>query len=136
MTGEQKDWKKKGAKNASERSNARRFNDAQFIQYELDKASQSACKAWEVTSDALVDAIDRLADDGYRVTVKWDTYSASFMCSLQQIHDDGRNKGYILTGRGSTGCKALKQVLFKHYTVMQEDWQEFAGFDRKAEIDD
>jgi len=136
MTGEQKDWKSNAKRTAPRKEPKQRFNDAKFIQYELDEATQKACKNWEVSTSDLVDTLDRLVDDGYRVTVKWDSWSEAYSASLQQTMDDGKNPGYILVGRGSTGAKALKQVIFKHYTVMQEDWAEYAGFDRRAVIDD
>jgi len=103
-----------------------RFNDAQFVRYELDKALQASCKAWEITSDAMLDAINRLADDGYAITVKWDSYSEAYLASVRQTRDNGKNSGFVLTGRGSSGAKALKQALFKHFEVMDTDWSQYA----------
>jgi len=136
MTGEQKDWRKNGKKATEGREKAKRFNDAKFVQYELDKESQAMCKAWDLTSDALVDMLNGLADSGYRITVKYDTYSSSYAASMQEVHDTGRNSGLILTGRGTTAVKALKQLFFKHFHIMDGVWGEYAGFDFRSNIDD
>jgi hypothetical protein len=115
---------------------AARFNDTQFINYELDKASAAACKAWELDTDACFDALLKLCEAGYRVSLKWDDFSSAYGAFLQQTTAGEANFGYCLTGRGSSPYKACKQVLFKHFMVMGEIWESFA--DRKAleDIDD
>lgn len=136
MTSELEGKRRKTGKSGNQRAKAQRFNDAKFIQHELDKAQMQACKKWEVSEADCLEAVLRLADNGYVVTLKYDDYSEAYSCFVRQSKDDGPNFGYILAGRGSSPYKALKQALFKHYTVMAEDWEEFAGFDRRAEIDD
>lgn len=113
-----------------------RFNDNVFIQYELDEVLSKTCKDWSVNEGELFDAIERLVDSGYTLSVKHDTYNDCPSAFLRQTEEGGPNFGYILTGRGSTARKAVKQLLFKHYTVMEERWQEFAPRSRAIEIDD
>jgi len=136
MTGEYREKRKGKGQAAENRVTKGRFNDAQFIQHELDKAQVQTCKAWYMAEGDAFEAILRMADSGYVVTLKYDSFSEAYSCFLRQSSSEGKNWGYILSGRGSTPFKALKQALFKHFIVMGEDWESFAGFDKRAEIDD
>jgi hypothetical protein len=97
---------------------------------------QAACKAWSITADSVFDTSHNLCEQGYRITLKPDLYNNCFAAFIQQTSADGPNAGYILTGRGSTPFKALKQALYKHFEVMAQDWEPFAGRERGAELDD
>ena len=55
---------------------------------------------------------------------------------MQKIDPNSANGGLILTGRGSTPFKSLKQLLFKHYNVMGERWETFETPPRSKDIDD
>jgi len=113
-----------------------RFNDAQFVNYELDKTAQAACKAWDLSESAALQCVMDLVDRGYSVTLKYDDYSDAYTAFLRPGIGAKENVGLILTGRGSSPYKALKQVLFKHYEVMAETWEFFVGAGRDLEIDD
>jgi hypothetical protein len=113
-----------------------RFNNTTFIQYELDKVASTACKAWNCDEVAAFHALHGLADAGYSVTLKYDTYSEAYASFMQQKGDEGPNSGFTLTGRGSTPYKALKQLLFKHFEVMAQTWEPFSGHEKASEIDD
>lgn len=114
-----------------------RFNDAVFINYELDKAAQAACKAWPVSADALFQSVLGLVERGYAITLKWDTYSDSHAAFMRFVgQGEPENAGLILTGRGSTPEKALKQMLYKHFEVMAEVWEFFVTRRSAEEIDD
>lgn len=115
---------------------ADRFNDATFVQYELDKDAQAACKAWKMDADASFNAIHTMVDCGYSFTLKFDTFSDSYAAFCSQKAPEGENAGFILTGRGSTPEKALKQLFYKHFEVMAERWEQFAVSRSAREIDD
>ncbi len=127
---------KPAKRKAKDPSKAPRFNAAEFVQYELDKAAQASCKAWNVSADALLQSVLGLAEQGYSVTLKWDTYSQAHSAFMRLAGGTGPNEGLILTGRGSTPEKALKQLMYKHFEVMHEAWEDFSGGRRGAEIDD
>jgi len=128
--------KKDRAASAANKPKKERFNETVFINYELDKTAQAACKAWSLTSESAFHALLGLLDEGYRVTLKFDDYSDSYASFMQQQAAEGVNYGFTLTGRGSTPEKALKQLLYKHFEVMGELWEQFAGAPRGSEIDD
>lgn len=115
---------------------AQRFNDNQFVQYELDKQQQAECKAWKVSADEIFGAVSALVDDGYKVSIRWDTYSECYGCFIQDSSGATPNAGYILTGRGSTVEKCLKQALYKHHTCLSGEWAGYVERAGRGVIDD
>lgn len=118
------------------RKKAERFDGARFVNYELDKAGQAACKAWKLTEEESFRAIQSLCDKGYAIAISFDTYSESYACWLRHKKGEGPNAGLILPGRGSTPAKAVKQALYKHFEVMGEVWELFVSASRAELIDD
>lgn len=128
---------KNDARNKQPRTaKAARFNDSQFIQYELDDAQLKELKAVEMTGDDILDAVLEEITNGYKFTIKYDSYSDCFGVFMQDSDGTTGNGGYILTGRGSTPAKALKQVLWKHRTCLDGSWAGYAERRGGAIIDD
>ena len=100
---------------SSRATQAPRFNAARFVQYELDEEQSRQCKAWQLDDSSLLLELLALVDDGYTVTARYDTFSDAYACWVQVRGDDSHvNNGLILSGRGSTPAKAIKQAIFKH----------------------
>lgn len=119
----------------SDGARAPRFDGSRFVNYELDLAEQAQCKGWDVSSDDLWSEVLSLVDDGYTVSLKFDTFSEAYACFIQvRGQDDHQNSGFILTGRGSTPAKAFKQAVFKSRAI-GPSWGEYAGTARPP-IDD
>jgi len=114
---------------------AARFDSSRFVQYELDALEQAKCKAWQVSADDLWGHVLALADEGYSLALKYDTFSEAYACFVQvRGQSDHINAGLILTGRGSEPKKALKQALFK-MDAIGPSWVQY-GERRKADLDD
>jgi len=111
-----------------------RFNDARFVQYELDETQRAACKGWDLDGDDLWLEVLALLDTGYSVSVRYDETSTAYACFVTvRGNDQHSNAGLILTGRGSTPGKAVKQAIFKHKAI-DATWLQFA--ERKIEVID
>jgi hypothetical protein len=130
--------KTSGDKQWGNTSNPRspRFNDVKFVQYELDVVQQKACKDHVVSPDEIFDSLLALCSDGYSVSVKYDGYSRAYAAFMQQRTEGGRNFGLILTGRGSSPFKAVKQLLYKHSVCLDGDWGEYVERDGPVVYDD
>lgn len=111
-----------GTKSRGNTAKAKRFDGSQFVQYELDKAQQAEVKGWEQSADQILYAAQEMVDSGYKFTLKWDTYGECYACFCMQGTDGGDNAGFVLTGRGSSVLKSLKQVLYKHLVCLEGDW--------------
>lgn len=112
------------------------YQNATFIQYELDKVAQAACKAWDLSETQAFDTAQVLIESGYRISLKHDDFNDCHAAFMQKVDPNSENGGLILTGRGSTPFKSFKQLLFKHYNVMAESWEAFETPTRSKDIDD
>lgn len=116
-------------------SKTTRFDSSRFVQYELDSIETARCKAWELSADDLWGHVLALVDDGYSVTLKYDSWSEAYACFVQvRGQDDHPNAGLILAGRGSGPSKALKQALFKMEAI-GSSWVQY-GERRISTFDD
>lgn len=134
--GQTNDKTYKGKSTPSKLDKAPRFNQNEFVQYELDDVQQKECKAWQIDGDGIFLAMQEEIDNGYKFSVKWDTYGECYSAFMQPATDGGRNSGCILTGRGSDACKAAKQLLYKQRFCLQDDWRDFVGRRNKFVLDD
>lgn len=115
---------------------ATRFNGNQFINYELNKAQTAELKAQPNDANKLFASLEGLINDGYKLTVKYDERNECFASFLFAPDDGGANSGFILTGRGSSCVKAVKQLLYKHFVCLPNGWSEFAERPTGMVIDD
>jgi hypothetical protein len=113
-----------------------RFNDVQFINWSLDADHKMACKNWSLDLEQFDNLLTTLVEGGYKATVSYDTYRSCFTASIVPTPDAKGNQGYILTGKGSTPTKALKQALYIHFHVMNEDWAAYSTAKSAEELDD
>jgi len=115
---------------------AARFGDAKFIQYELDAEQQKACKAWEADEALVFSMVEEMISDGYKFTIKYDTYGDCYGCFVFAADDHATNGGTILTGRGNSAWKSVKQALWKHHVALSGDWSAYAERQGRALLDD
>lgn len=113
-----------------------RFNDVQFVQYELTKAERDHCKTWCTTLEEFDTAFLNIIDAGYRVSAKYDDYSKAYSAFVQTFDQADAHFNCILTGRGSTPTKAIKQALYKHFVVFDREWGSWLERREPSIIDD
>lgn len=99
-----------------------------FVNFDLDKEQSAQCKAWKMDAAELWAAVMGFLDDGYSLSVQVDDRNACYMC-IARAKIPGINTGLLLSGRGSTPDKAVKQVLFKH-GLLDNDWTTVNGSGR------
>lgn len=128
--------KQDAGKKPTAKTHKARFNDVVFVQRELSADETLACKNQVASLDVLENSVLSLCDRGYRISLKWDDYGECYGAWMQQTEASGENAGMCLAGRGSTPIKALKQVLFKHFVLLEESWEEFKEVRKGIEIDD
>lgn len=106
----------------SSKGKAQRFNNIQFVQLELDDKQKKACKEFLRTIEEMEQAVDAMTADGYRISMKWDDYSRAQAAYIQHSDPEHVNGGLILSGRGSTPLRALRQALYKHAMICKGTW--------------
>jgi len=115
---------------------AERWNEARFVQLELTDEQAKSLKATQVSADEIFAQMEKMIDDGYKFTIKFDGYGDCIGAWCQAATPDGPNSGIILTGRGSSAAKALKQLLYKHHVLLDGDWSVAAERRAPTVLDD
>ena len=113
-----------------------RFNDATFINIELDKEQSEACKAWDLSASNLFEFLLGVADAGYATTLKWDEFSQAYAAFMRFVGTGSANDGLILAARGSTVFKAAKQLAYLHTYVTEGNWGPFKPKQLRLPLDD
>lgn len=126
----------KGNATSKAKGKTPRFNQVVFISYPLTKEQKDEIKAaaWDLAD--FDNAVIHLTEQDYKVTYSWDDYSSSYACFITPKGDTHANAGYILTGRGSSPHKAVKQAYYVHSTIFLGDWSTWTVERRGEEIDD
>lgn len=113
-----------------------RFNDVQFVNWSLSAEEKAAVKAWVLTIEEYDNFIGGLVEAGYKITVSYDNFRACFTASIVPTKDAKSNQGYILTGKGSTPIKAIRQAMYTHYYIMDGEWASYSTAKAAEELDD
>lgn len=97
------------------------FKPAQFVNINLAPDQIATIKASGWDTHRLDTSLDALLSDGFKCTVRFDNRNQCYAAWL--VPPDGHKwAGLILSGRGSTPTKAMKQLLFIHYIVLDRNW--------------
>lgn len=110
--------------------------NVQFVNYSLTTEQTKELKATKFGLDECENLLAQLTDSDYKVTLTFDDYNSAFACFIVPKSKDNPNFGYILSGRGSTPIKALKQAGYIHYQLFEGHWLEYAQQVRYEPIDD
>jgi len=111
-------------------------NNATFINWSLTKEQKAEIKAFVMNVDDYDDFLTRLTDTHHKITVSEDKFNDCYSASIVPTAENKINKGYILSGKGSTPLKAVKQACYIHFTVFEGDWSSYSSQTGRAEIDD
>jgi hypothetical protein len=113
-----------------------RFNDVIFVNWSLSSDEKAACKAWQLSMEDFDNALATIIEGGYKTTLSYDSFRSCYTASIVPSKDAKSNQGYILTGKGSTATKALKQALYIHFHVMGEEWAAYSTAKAVEDLDD
>lgn len=111
------------------------FQASEFINYPLAAEQKREIKAWLPTFEDIDDALLKLTEGGYRITLRWDERSEAFACWVNPSGEDHPNNGLTLSGRGSTPLKAVKQALYIH-NLFDGDWASNYRQFKEEDLDD
>lgn len=66
---------------------------------------------------------DILVNNGYKLSVSWDSYNHGVSASLYAQDKKMEWAGYTLSAWAGDAETALKLLLFKHYVVANQQWE-------------
>lgn len=96
--------------------------EIEFINWELTKEEKEAAKSFPMTAQTVFSALERLIDDGYRVSFKRDYYNKCFNVSLTEPERAGIKVCRCIVSRGPSVIDAARVAAFKHFELLQGDW--------------
>lgn len=136
MTGvNERKYERRGGAGNRGNTGRQRENTVDFVNYELSAEETAVYRKWRDDVAGLIGHLDRMAQDGYKVSIKYDDYSESFACFVF-ADDAGDNAGKCLTGRGGTTYRALAEALFKHVEIFGGDWSDTGRIIRPSDDPD
>lgn len=103
-----------------------------WVNYTLTTDEKKALKTAEFDAD---NALLRLVEEGYKITMGFDKFNECFSCFVVPTGEGHKHTGMILSGRGSTPLKALKQGCYIHWQVFDGDWTD-VRVSQREELDD
>lgn len=110
------------------------WRPATFVSVTLTDEDRAAIKAAPNSFESVDDTLIALITDGYKFTLKLDAYNQCFACYMA-APEKSANQNCILTGRGSSPLRAVKQAVYMHRVVLDGDWPD-VNEPKRASFDD
>lgn len=118
--------------NKQVRKQDKQTSDIAWVNYNLSDEQKSELKAQTFDLD---DALLKLTEEDLKVTISYDGYNECYACFLIPKNPSDPNFGAILSGRGSTPAKSVKQACYIHWQIFDRNWSDGRLSKREA-IDD
>lgn len=112
------------------------FDRATFVSYTLSKEQKAELKATQFTLEQMDSQMLKLEEGGYKITFRPDEFNSCHAAWIIPTGEKHPNAGMILSGRGSTPLKALKQAMYIHYQVFDGEWGEWRNEAKGEDLDD
>lgn len=96
-------------------------SDVSWVNYTLSSEQKAELKSQDFDFD---NALVRLTEENLKVTLAYDDRNECYAAYLIPKNPEHKNAGCILSGRGSTPVKALKQAAYIHWQIFDGDWSD------------
>jgi len=97
-----------------------------FLDRKLSDDELAGLDAWKPTAAQIWNSVDAAIQSGFRFTLSYN--GKTKLASVTQIDNREKSKtaGYALSSADTDGALALKMALYKHYQVLNEDWDQLS----------
>lgn len=96
-----------------------------FINFKPSDAQKEMYDDWIQTADVW-GLLDRMGDDGYKLTVKYDETSKAYNALLMDRRKTSPVCGCILSVRASGMALAICRLVFVHSALAGQNWEQLA----------
>ena len=93
-----------------------------FVNCELDTSTKELVRNFDPKFTTTLDCVDRLVFDGYKISVSYDKYHNCVSAFCTHPANDHPHHGLCLSARAPSYLNALKVLVYKHFTILQENW--------------
>lgn len=119
------------------RGNGRRvvestYQAPRFVDIRLTAEQKAVFVKTALSDQAVVDAIQGLVADGYRLGLSWASEQHAYYASLTGRSTGTVNDGFVLTSFAADIRTAVRLTLYKHFEVTEGLWGGNEAADREA----
>ncbi len=131
MAKKQYGWENSGTPERKERpANVSKQGD-EFVQLELSTEQKRDLKVTYENIVTLSLAVDEMLEAGIKLTLKTDNRGNGYV-AFAFADPDSDNAGFILTGRGGSSTRALRELVYKHVNILGGEWSQYRS--RAADV--
>jgi len=105
--------------------------DSEFVQMELAAAEKQDLRKYAADIDGLDEALKDALEQDIKITIKTDERNACYVAFGFPL-EGSDNQGFILTGRGGSPSRALRELLYKDGVILGHEW---AGYHNRPKPD-
>lgn len=119
--------KSKSPRGASERNEWQGFLECRLTEEQLAELDNQKPKPAEIWA-----AVDEMILSDYRFTL---SYNKNLKLASVTVIDDSKERktgGYALSSADSDGALALKMAVYKHYVVLDKNWEQLLSVEPKV----
>lgn len=114
------------AKGKSEANGKVDFDKVVWVIDNLDTKELAVHDKKPYAGDAMLDAIMGMIDKGFKISLRFDDYSKSYMASAVCLDTRYENAGLAISARGNDIGDCTSIMLWKFFQVAQQDLRGFA----------
>lgn len=98
-----------------------------WVSCELSQGEKDDLRARGVLEKELLQSLDALISEGFKVSVSYDSRSDCVGCYATAPKDAYPGRTVCLSARAPRLAQAVAVLLYKHFEVLREDWTEHLG---------
>jgi len=93
-----------------------------FKDFKLTAEQLEGFGAFDTDDDDLMDLIQTVLAEGYKVTLTYNGQSDTYNCAMTCNAEKHKNQGYTMTAFAPTAYTAMKLLMYKHAVLLEADW--------------
>lgn len=101
-----------------------KWSDITYIRCELDKQLKADLAEWLKKKHDWLSYVEKEIGAGLRFAVHQDQYNNCIEARLTAMSQSVDVNTLVLQGRGPDMLAAIQALFFKHYVVLEGDWEE------------
>jgi len=93
-----------------------------FLDFRLTADQLEEMDEWLPTPAQIWELVDKLMNDGYRLTLSYSAKTKTASCTLMDDNPARKSGGWGLSSADGDAAHALKAACYKHFLVLQGTW--------------
>lgn len=94
-----------------------------FVDVRLSGTDKQWLAAADLDKEFPIEMLFDLVSQQYKASLTFDSKNSSFIVSITDKATDSQSKNSVLSGRGSTLLNAWYSLAYKHFRVLDGEWQ-------------